>query len=238
MEPRMTSPAVRVRRWLPLLLLVLPACQQQMASQPSIRPDEESHFFADGRGSRPVIPGTVARGHLRTDLPLYTGMRTRGRTAGWARLAQALMKEGAKAPGETVSAEEENYVDEFPFPITQKVLEHGYNRYMIYCVVCHDPLGTGRGKIVERGYTQPPSYHEERLRKVPVGHLYDVITRGYGSMPAYRAQIPPRDRWAIAAYVRVLQLSQHFPEKDLTRDQREMVQKAAAAEKKTGEGEP
>jgi hypothetical protein len=91
---------------------------------------------------------------------------------------------------------------------------------MIYCVVCHDPLGTGRGKIVERGYTQPPSYHIERLRKAPVGRFFDVMTNGYGSMPDYKQQIPPWDRWAIAAYVRALQLSQHFPAKDLPPDMR------------------
>ena len=89
---------------------------------------------------------------------------------------------------------------------------------MIYCVVCHDPLGMGRGKIVERGYTQPPSYHIERLRNVAVGHFFEVITNGYGSMPDYKQQIPPRDRWAIAAYIRALQLSQHFPARDVPAD--------------------
>src|SRR5207244_4500643 len=96
----------------------------------------------------------------------------------------------------------------------------GRTRYMIYCAVCHDPLGTGRGKIVERGYTQPPSYHIDRLRSVPVGHLFDVITNGYGSMPDYKQQISPHDRWAIVAYLRALQLSQHFPENALTEDMR------------------
>ena len=111
-----------------------------------------------------------------------------------------------------------NDVDEFPFPATRAVLEQGRNRFMIYCVVCHDPLGTGRGKIVERGYTQPPSYHIERLRTVPVGHFFDVITNGYGSMPDYKQQIPPRDRWAIAAYIRALQLSQPCPVGDVPAD--------------------
>ena len=83
---------------------------------------------------------------------------------------------------------------------------------MIYCVVCHDPLGTGKGKIVERGYTAPPSLHIERLRTVPPGYLFAVISDGYGSMPSYSAQIPVRDRWAIAGYLRALQASQHFPE--------------------------
>jgi mono/diheme cytochrome c family protein len=83
---------------------------------------------------------------------------------------------------------------------------------MIYCVVCHDPLGTGHGTIVQRGYTPPPSYHIERLRTAPVGHLFAVISEGYGSMPSYADQIPTRDRWAIVAYLRALQASQHYPE--------------------------
>src|SRR5262249_19328016 len=115
-----------------------------------------------------------------------------------------------------LATEEGNHVETFPFPITQAVLRHGQDRYMIYCVVCHDPLGTGRGKIVERGYTQPPSYHIERLRRAPVGRFFDVMTNGNGSMPDYKQQVPPGDRWAIAAYIRALQLSQHFPAKDLT----------------------
>jgi mono/diheme cytochrome c family protein len=105
--------------------------------------------------------------------------------------------------------------------VTREVLEHGRERYMIYCVVCHNARGTGHGKIVERGYTQPPSYHIDRLRNVAVGHFFDVITNGYGSMPEYKQQVPPRDRWAIAAYIRALQLSQHFPENQLPANMRE-----------------
>ena len=125
-----------------------------------------------------------------------------------------------------------DFVDTFPFPVTRDVLEQGRNRYMIYCVVCHDPLGTGHGKIVERGYTQPPSYHIERLRQAAVGRLFDVITNGYGSMPDYKEQIPPRERWAIVAYLRALQLSQHFAEKEMTpvlRAERETQEKARKA---------
>src|SRR5262249_41080477 len=107
-------------------------------------------------------------------------------------------------------------VDTFPFPVTREVLKRGQNRYMIYCVVCHDPLGTRHGKSVERGYTPPPSFHIGRLRNAPVGHFFGVITKGYGSMPDYKEQVPPRDRWAIIAYVRALQLSQHFSAKDLS----------------------
>ena len=115
--------------------------------------------------------------------------------------------------------------------MTREMLRrHGRNRYMIFCVVCHDSLGTGHGKIVERGYTQPPSYHIERLRQVAVGHFFDVITNGYGSMPSYKQQVPPRDRWAIAGYIRALQLSQHFPVKDLTVTLKDEWNKALVAQ--------
>ena len=190
--------------------------------QPSGRPDEGSSFFSDEREGRPSVPGTVARGHLRTDLHLFTGKRKRQPEA-W-QLAMSFITGGASGnvlSGLAVAAGAEgNEVSEFPFPVTHDVLELGKQRYMIYCVVCHDPLGEGRGKIVERGYTQPPSYHIDRLRTVAVGHFFDVITNGYGSMPDYKQQIPPRDRWAIAAYIRALQLSQHFPAGDVTEDMR------------------
>jgi hypothetical protein len=205
-----------------ILVFCLPACQQQMAVQPSARPDPASSFFPDGRSDRPLIPGTVARGHLRIDTHFFAGRKVR-ETRDWT-LAAAIL--GAAAGPNPLGAasiaepEQKNLVQTFPFPVTQEVLEHGQNRYIIFCVVCHDALGTGRGKIVERSYTQPPSYHIERLRSVAVGHFFDVITNGYGSMPDDKQQIPPRDRWAITAYIRALQLSQHFPRKDLTAEMR------------------
>jgi mono/diheme cytochrome c family protein len=188
-----------------------------MANQPSYKIYDLCSLFTDGQSARPLVPGTVARGHLRTDLALFTGLMSREATD-WSWPA-ALIGAGAAGPLDltaVLAAKENNYVTTFPFPITRDDLEHGRDRYMIFCVVCHDSLGTGRGKIVERGYTPPPSYHIERLRQAPVGHFFDVITRGYGSMPSYGRQIPPHDRWAIVSYIRALQLSQHFPEKDLT----------------------
>jgi mono/diheme cytochrome c family protein len=182
-----------------MLAITLSAgCQQEMAQQPSYRALEPNGFFDDGRASRPLVKGVIPRGHLRTDLALYTGRKTRETPS------------PAEAPGNRRETYD-NFVDTFPFEVTPEVVEHGYHRFMIFCVVCHDPLGTGRGKIVERGYTPPPSFHIDRLRTVPVGHIYAVINEGYGSMPSYAAQIPPRDRWAIVAYVRALQASQHFP---------------------------
>ncbi len=202
-----------------LWLLLPAACQQDMAAQPSYKPLDPSSFFADGRSARPLVPGTVARGHLRTDIQMFEGKLHR-EAPGMARPA-ALIGVGANplaaaALAAGKSDEYQNYVTTFPYPITRDILERGYHRYMIYCVVCHDPLGTGHGKIVERGYTPPPSYHIARLRNAPVGHFFDVITNGYGSMPDYKQQVPPHDRWAIVAYIRALQLSQHFPEKELS----------------------
>lgn len=186
-----------VTRALAVGFLLLGGCQQQMAVQPSFRPLEPSTFFDDGRSSRPRIEGTVARGHLRTDTALFTGRRGKDDQAGEA--------------SKDKDPENQQFVDAFPFPITAEIVEHGYHRYMIFCVSCHDPLGQRQGKIVERGYTAPPSFHIPRLREGPPGRFFAVISEGYGSMPSYRAQIPPRDRWAIVAYLRALQLSRHFP---------------------------
>ena len=215
-------------RLVPLACCLLPACQQKMASQPSYRPDRPSSFFDDGRVNRPVVPGTVARGHLRTDLHYFAGLKP-------GTGEQRLFRETVVARWDPLGVltlaygEQADYVDTFPFEVTRRVIEHGRDRFMIFCVVCHDPLGTGRGKIVERGYTPPPSFHIERLRNVPVGHFYDVISNGYGSMPDYKQQVPPRDRWAIAAYIRALQLSQHFPRDRLTDEMRsEMAQQEQA----------
>lgn len=206
----------------PFVLCSLSACQQRMAVQPSFKPLDPSSFFPDGRSSRPVVVGTVARGNLWTDLHLFTGKRMREPAFGVLRPLAILGATEPNVLGSVAAAvvELSNDVDTFPFPVTRAVLDKGQTRYQVFCVVCHDPLGTGRGKIVERGYTRPPSYHIDRLRQAPVGHFFDVITNGYGSMPDYKQQIPPRDRWAIAAYLRALQLSQHYPVAELTADMR------------------
>ncbi len=196
-------------------------CQQEMASQPSLQPLESSAFFADGRASRQLVDGTVPRGRLRADPKLQLG-----RVAFSDEMTTTPDSDrsvGSNADGDRSSAREPGgvqshpaFVEEFPLPVDLKMIEHGQNRYRIYCEVCHDPLGTGRGKIVERGYTAPPSFHTEALRNAPVGKLYSVAHDGYGSMPSYGEKIPVRELWAIVAYVRALQLSQHFPERDLT----------------------
>ncbi len=154
-------------------------CRQDMHDQPKYEALEATTFFADGRVSRPLVPGTVARGLLREDTHLYEG----------------------KVAGKLVET--------FPFPIDLQALERGQQRYNIYCSPCHDQLGSGDGMVVRRGFRRPPSYHIERLRQAPPGYFYDVITSGFGAMQDYAAQIPVRDRWTIVAYIRALQLSQN-----------------------------
>ena len=106
------------------------------------------------------------------------------------------------------AAGEPDDADTFPFPVTEEVVRRGRERYEIFCAMCHGPVGQGDGMIVRRGYRQPPSYHEDRLRRAPVGYFFRVMTEGFGAMPPYKSQVPVQDRWAIAAYVRALQLSQ------------------------------
>ena len=152
-----------------------------MYDQPRYDPMEESDFgpFDDGRSARNLVEGTVARGELRTDDHFYTG----------------------KVNGE--------FVTQFPAPVSQHMLERGRERYNIYCSVCHGYDGRGQGMAVRRGFKQPPSFHEQRMRDATLGHYFDVITHGFGVMPSYAAQTSEPDRWAIVAYVRALQLSQN-----------------------------
>ena len=156
-----------------------------MHDQPKIQPLEASGFYEDGRASRPLVEGTIPRGHLREDARFFTGM----------------------AGGKEIA--------ELPFPITAKVLERGQDRFNIFCVPCHDRLGNGLGIVVRRGFRRPPTFHSERLRALPVGHVYDVVTNGFGAMQDYSTQVEPRDRWVIAAYIRALQLSQYAKLSDL-----------------------
>jgi mono/diheme cytochrome c family protein len=163
-------------------VLLLAGCRQDMHNQPHFKPLAKSDFFADMRAARPPVEGTVARGDLRADSYLYTGMIP-----------------GSNTPG-----------DYMPFPVNEQILQRGRERFNIYCSPCHSRLGDGNGIVPARGFARkPPSFHIERLRKVPLGYFFDIMTHGFGIMPDYAAQIAPKDRWAIVAYVRALQLSQN-----------------------------
>jgi mono/diheme cytochrome c family protein len=162
-----------------IAFLATASCRRGMVDQAHLKPLAEENFFADGRASRVPPAHTVARGQLREDEQFYTGKI-----------------------GEQLAAT-------FPHPVTRQTLTRGRERFDIYCAVCHGPSGNGDGMIVQRGFPRPPSFHEERLRAAPIGHFVDVITNGYGVMYSYASRVAPEDRWAIAAYIRALQLSQH-----------------------------
>ena len=170
--------------------ILLGGCRLDMHIQPKYLPYDPTDFFGDGRSARPPVPGTVARGHLKLDELLYTG--------------------------------KENGVvsNEFPFPITRADLERGRQRYNIYCTPCHDYSGSGHGLIVQRGFPPPPSYDIQRLRDAPVGHFFDVMTNGLGTMYSYAARVDVADRWRIAAYIRALQLSGHATIEDVPEAER------------------
>ena len=166
-------------------VFAFPGCRQDMHDQPKYIPLRESAFFGDARSARPVVEGTVARGHLNDDELAYTG-KTNGQDATM-----------------------------FPAPVTAETMARGRERFNIYCAPCHGRTGQGDGMVVRRGYRRPPSIHQDRLRNAPVGHFFDVMTNGFGAMPDYAAQIKAEDRWAIVAYIRALQLSQNATKADV-----------------------
>jgi mono/diheme cytochrome c family protein len=202
-------------------LFLTAGCQQEMARQPKYKPLQESEFFSDHRSARPLISGVVPRGYLRDDAFLYSGVEDTNVNPAWI---SALVGTHNILNALALTAPNPQAVDEFPFPITEEVMIRGQERYNIYCAVCHDRVGTGNGRIVQRGYLKPPSYHTDRLRKMPAGHYFEVITRGNGAMPDYATQIPPRDRWAIIAYVRALQESQNASIDEVPADVRSKLQ--------------
>ena len=175
-------------------VLAFAGCRRDMQDQPKYKPLAESEFFADHRSERPFVEGTVARGDLRDDTLLYTG----------------------KQDGKDAAV--------FPFAVTPDVLARGRERFDIFCSPCHGRTGDGDGMVVRRGYRQPPSYHTPALEKVPVGHFFDVMTNGWGAMPDYASQVPVRDRWAIAAYIRALQATR-VPIGELPEAEQEKVRK-------------
>ena len=201
------SPDIVNAHWLrPLVRVALPGllcgvlvsgCElrQAMYDQPRYEPLEASDFFADGQSARLPIPGTVARGQLRLDEHMFTG----------------------KVNGALATT--------IPFEVTVDFLRRGRERFDIYCSPCHDKIGRGNGVVVQRGLRKPPpSFHEQRLLDSPVGHFFDAATNGFGAMYSYASRVPVRDRWAIAAYIRALQLSQSIKLEDLPAEDREHLE--------------
>ncbi len=165
-----------------IALAALTACpRQKMAQQPRYDPLEPSAFFADGQSARQLVPDTVARGTVDGDELLATGR------------------------------ENGVVVDRFPFPVGEETIRRGRDRFEVFCAPCHGRVGDGQGMIVKRGFSPPPSFHLERLRDAPSGHFFNVITNGYGAMYSYGERVSPEDRWAVAAYIRVLQQARRQP---------------------------
>lgn len=174
-------------------------CAQQMGKQPNVRPLERSSIFPDGQSARPLVTGTVASGYTRTNHRI-----------------DALPAFDANA-------------DSLPFALSWDVLQRGRERFNIYCSACHGETGDGNGIVVQRGFSRPPSYFDPRLRQAPLGHFYDVMTNGYGAMASYATQVEPRDRWAIAAYIRTLQASRNATVADVPADKRMELKTGGAA---------
>ena len=182
----------RTRPASPLLFMGLAAlsclaagCRQDMQNQPKFIPQRSTTFFADGRSVRPQAAHTVARGQLDEDGFFYTGLI-----------------DGKEA-------------DMLPFPVSMQVLARGQERFNIYCTPCHSRVGNGAGMIVQRGYKPAGNFHSSRILAEPLGHYFYVMTNGYGAMPDYSSQLTPADRWAVAAYIRALQISQSASESDV-----------------------
>ena len=169
------------------ILLLAAGCRQDMHDQPKYKPLAASLFYPDGRSARPIPAKTIAVDELQDTDPLHTG------------------------------AKNGDFLDTIPVPVNMALLQRGQDRFDIFCSPCHGRLGDGHGMVAERGLHFPKNFNNERLREVPPGYLFQVISNGYGGMGDYANQIPDvRDRWAIVAYIRVLQLSRHAPVADAT----------------------
>lgn len=195
------TPRLSKRQLLALAACLLAAgCRLNMHDQHKVKTLGESTFFADGQGARPLPAHTIARGDLREGL-VFTGLGPDNKPI-------------AQMPPE--------------IQVTKELLLRGQERFNIYCSPCHGRLGLGNGMIAQRGYKQPTSYHIERLRTAPIGYFFNVMTEGYGVMPTYAPQIPVHDRWAIAAYIRVLQYSQNATLAELPAADQQIVQEQLA----------
>ncbi len=183
------------RKWRLLMigLVMLSGCRHDMYDQPHLTPYEATTFFENGTSARLPVEGTVSRG------------------------------EWSEHKTFDVSFVDGVATDQFPFQVDKAVMTRGQNRFRIYCTPCHGELGDGRGMIVQRGFSPPPSYHSQTIRDQPVGHYVEVIEKGHGAMYPYGARVAPHDRWAIAAYIRALQYSQGRPVEELPEQDRAKV---------------
>jgi len=164
-------------------------------------PLEESSFFDNGMASRPLVEGTIAREMPPEKTPFYTARTTN-----------------------------DEFLTELPLTLDRELLDRGRGRFDGFCSPCHGQTGDGLGMIVRRGFKQPTSFHDQRLRESPVGYYFDVMSNGFGQMSSYASQIPVRDRWAIAAYIAALQLSQHVPVDRLSADEQQQLEVSPAIE--------
>ena len=241
-----------------LLASAVTGCQQKMADQPAPRPYEAHTLFPNKQSARLLEQGTIHIGQLPTDDPLLTWLTAKGKspsaTPEWK---AAVDPNGQSAPSAGAPTEVANFVEVFPFDMTEDDLKRGQQRYNIYCAVCHGTLGNGKGKIWERGFLKPTSYHTEKVevaepdetaqiqlgfsrgfwkwdvaipvRDVPVGYIFEVISKGYGAMPDHASQIKAEDRWRIIAYVRTLQFSRRADVSKLPQELKQKVESGAAA---------
>ncbi len=181
-----------------VVLVLVFGCRQKMADQPRFEPYEGTSLFQDSMAMRHPVAGTVPRAaeldrRYRLER-LQDGTPLQERT----QVVDSVLGEGEPAG-----------LSGIPVEITRNLLERGRQRFDIYCSPCHGRVGDGSGIIVERGLRKPPSFHTDRLRRAPPSHFYEVIADGYGAMYSYASRVKPSDRWAIAAYIRALQLSRH-----------------------------
>jgi hypothetical protein len=192
---------------LALIAAMLAGCEkakQDMYDQPKYKPFAPSKLFSDGSSSRPLPPNSVVH-----SMGAFSGTSS-GRIG-----EDTVMRNRAAENAKSI-----------PYPITLQLLKRGQERFNIYCEPCHSPAGDGDGLIARRGFPHPPSYHSDRLRQADDRHFYDVITHGYGIMYPYADRVEPPDRWAIVAYIRALQLSQHAQVQTLPPDLRNRLAQA------------
>ena len=180
--------------------LLLAGCRQGLYNQQKLKPFRPSALWENGSSARPHPAGTVARGSLGEDRAYAAGVGSDGK-----------------------------FVTQLPMTLSKELLLRGRERYDIFCSPCHGRTGDGVGMIVQRGFKRPPSFHVDRLKNERIGYFFDVMTNGFGQMSGYSAQVPVADRWAVAAYVRTLQLSRETPASFLADRDRAELDKAPPA---------